>query len=873
VTEAGAVGVLIDDITRATARPHPVMNRSLFALTIAALIAAVPQISQGQTPTPAQAQAAMNDPAIRARIMAQVQSSGLTPDQIRSKLKSMGYSDDVINQLVGGAGADTTAALSPDVFAALRSLGIMDSTAVDSLRKPFATRQRLRARADSALLDTVGMALQNDSIRAAIRRILASPAARRVGADSGFELFGRGVFERQTSQFDPSVNGPLPQDYRIGYGDEFTLVFTGDFERTEQVAVTRDGWIVVRDAGQIPAANLTFEQLRSTLAARLGRVYSGIGSGTLRFSILPTRVGTNQVFVLGDVKSPNAYEVSRLGTVLTALYAAGGPSETGDARSVDVKRNNRVVATMDLYDYLLTGSSMSDVRLENGDVVFVRPSGPRVRVSGAVIRPATYELRPGESIADAIRMAGGFRPEADRRRVQIERIVAPGKRTESGNDKEVLDITSPEFASGYGPATQKLEPGDVVHVFTVAPRVSNRIEVEGNVWAPSGISYSPGMRLSDALTRAGGLKPDTYLQSVQISRLAPDSTRHMTRVGLKSDGTPTDNIELAANDIIHVFSLTEYRTERYVSVGGAVKQPQKKVPYQEGMTMRDLIMLAGGLEESALLTEAEIARLPESRANGVTATTMRVPLDSSYLFERGSDGKYIGPPGISVPPGRTAEVALRPYDAVSIMRQPDFDYQRTVTIAGRVKYAGTYSLTSKSERLSDLIKRAGGLTDDAYPAGISFIRQRDSTGRVGIDLPRVLKDTTDVDNILLVDRDSIYVPRYNAIVMVRGEVNSPAAAVAYVRGADIDYYIRSAGGGTIKADEGRAYVLQPNGKVETKRRRGLVYHSNPKPEAGSVVQVPQKDPNDKRDYGAVAQAVVNGITAGVTLIILIKQIK
>ena len=849
------------------------MKRSFRTLLLTATVLFVPiTIAAGQTrPTQAQAQAAMTDPAIRARILAQIRASGMTPDQIRSQLRAMGYSDEVINQLVGAMGSDSTGVLSEDVFAAVRALGIMDSTTVDSLRAPFVQRRRARLAADSALLDSLGAALQNDSVRAAILRVLASPAARRVGADSGFMLFGRDVFDRRTNQFDPSVSGPLPPDYRIGFGDQFVLVFTGDLERTEDLAVTREGWIVVKDAGQIPVANLTFEQLRSTLAARLGRVYSGIGSGATRFSILPKSVGTNQVYVLGDVKSPNAYQISRLGTVLTALYAAGGPTDNGDARSIDVKRNNRVVATMDMYEYLLAGSSSSDVRLENGDVVFVRPQGPRVRVAGAVVRPATYELKIGQSLADAIQMAGGFRPEADRRRIQIERIVPANRRGPSGSDKEVLDITSPLLATGFGPTTQVLEAGDVIRVFSVPTAVANRIEIQGNVFQPTPVAFVPGMRLSQAFARAGGLKPDTHLGEVLISRLQQDSTRKMLRVTLRADGSPTDDIELAPLDVVRVFSSTEFRTPRYVTVGGAVRNP-RPIPFQEGMTMRDAIMLAGGLEESALLTEAEIASLPESRERGVTASVRRVPLDSTYLFERTADGRYLGPPGIPVPASRAPEVSLKPYDAVSVLRQPEFEYQRTVSLVGRVRYPSKYSLLSKTERLSDLIARAGGLAGDADSAAIVFIRQSDSTGRIGVDLPRVLRDARHVDNLILIDRDSIFIPPYNAIVMVRGEVNSPAAAVAFVKGADIDYYIRAAGGGTTKADAGRAYVTQPSGKVETRHRTALVYRSVPKPQPGSVVMVPQKDPNARRDWIAIAQTGLSLLASVVTVAVLAKQL-
>jgi protein involved in polysaccharide export with SLBB domain len=289
-------------------------------------------------------------------------------------------------------------------------------------------------------------------------------------------------------------------------------------------------------------------------------------------------------------------------------------------------------------------------------------------------------------------------------------------------------------------------------------------------------------------------------------------------------------------------------------------------------------MLAGGVQESALLTEAEIGRLPESRANGVTATTIRVPLDSTYLFERGPDGKYLGPPGVQAPTARAPEVPLKPYDAISILRQPEFEYQRTVSLTGRVKYAGAYTLLSKTERLSDVIARAGGLAPDADSAAIVFIRQKDSTGRIGVDLPRVLKNPKYIDNITLADRDSIFIPAYNPIVMVRGEVNAnkgsattPAAAVAYVKGADIDYYIRSAGGGTSKADEGRAYVTQPSGKVETKHRTALFYTLVPKPQPGAVVTVPQEDPSNRRDWVAAAQAGLSLVASLVTIVVLAKR--
>ena len=826
------------------------MKRFKYMLFTAAMLFAVTDVSSAQT------QPAPVDPALKDRIIAQVRSSGLTSDQIRSRLKGMGFTDGVINQILGVGGADTVA-LAGEFLNAARALGVRDSTTTDSTQAQ-GTEQDLMA--------SLSIAIKNDTVRNEIQRILNERSLRPVGGDSGFVVFGRDVFARKTTQFDPAVNGPLPPDYRIGSGDRFTIALSGDVNQTQDLLVGRDGMAFITGVGPITAANLTFNQLRSAVASRLATNFSGITTGRVTVTLIPTAMGTNQIFVLGDVKTPGAYPISRLGTVLTALYAAGGPSDEGNGRAVDVKRNGNIVSTVDLYDYLITGSAATDVRLENGDVVFVRPRGPRVRVAGAVVRPATYELKAGETLLDAIRMAGGFLPEAERRRVQIERVVPAAQRQRVGSDKEVIDITSPTLAT-------PVEAGDVVHVFRIAERIANDISVEGlGVWRPTRIAFVNGMKLSQAIEGAGGTKPDAYLGAVQISRLQADSTRKLTRVGLRPDGSPVDDIALASHDIVTVYSVQEFRTQRFVKVGGAVRKPGE-IPYQDGMTLRDAVMAAGGLEESALLDHAEIARLPESRANGVTATTIPVALDSTYLFERSADGRYQGPPGIQAAPGRTPEVQLQPYDAISILRQPDFEYQRTVTVGGRVKFPTTYSLKSKTERLYDIIARAGGLTSDADSSAIIFIRTKDSTGRVGVNLPRVLKNPNDIDNLILVDKDSIYIPAYNPIVMVRGEVNSKATAVAYVRGADIDYYISSAGGATAQADKGRAFVLQPNGKVQTKHRTLWVFHSDPQPQPGATVQVPRADPNaGKVNWVGVAQTSLSLLGSLVTAAALVKTL-
>jgi protein involved in polysaccharide export with SLBB domain len=474
-----------------------------------------------------------------------------------------------------------------------------------------------------------------------------------------------------------------------------------------------------------------------------------------------------------------------------------------------------------------------------------------------VNRPATYELRSGESLRALVRAAGGFRPTAVFTRVQIERILPANQRQGGGAARVVLDITMQptRTIAGDGGAPgdtvdATLEDGDVVRVFPISDRVSNRIKVAGNVWQPGSQGYTTGLRLSQALSQAGGLRADAYLGQVLITRTLADSSRVQLRAALRTDGKPVDDVQLQPDDEVRIFSVSEFRPQRYVAITGAVKQ-SGRLTYRDGMTLRDLVLLAGGLDESAYLGEAEIARLPEDRAAGVTARTTRVRLDSTYLFAG------------AAPNGRSEEIRLQPYDHVLILRRPDWTPRRLVVITGEVRFPGRYSLQQRNERLSDIVRRAGGLTDHAHSAGITFQRARDSVGRVGVDLPRALRDGRATDNLVLQDGDSIHIPAYSGIVTVTGAVNAPMA-VAYVRGADLDYYVRAAGGPSRAADMRRAYVTHASGKVQSVQRRTMLPDAVPTPGPGSKVVVPERAPNDgsalSRNLPVVASIVASLVT-------------
>ena len=874
-------------------------------LLVAAFFCCVPGVIAAQTlPSPAQAEEMLrNRPEMVEQLRRQIGASGLTPDQIRARLRAAGYPEGLLDAFLAGE-APPDSLVSSDVFRAAGELGLVDSTSANSLRDQYmragqdsaipnlptdtifdvrAIRDATQPRDDTrpidprAVLDRQREEFARDTSYAPFdtaQRAWADSAARRQAlVDSGFVIFGAEVFRRASSEFDPNAAGPVDASYRLGPGDRLVLILTGDVEASYALDVTREGFVLVPQVGQLYVNNLTLGQLEDLLYTRLGRAYSGISrspSASTRFSVSVSGLRSNQVYVTGDVAAPGSYRISSTGTALTALYAAGGPSSNGSLRRVEVRRAGELVATLDVYDYLLRGDPGGDIRLQNGDVVFVPVNGSRVRVLGEVVRPATYELLPGETLRDLIRSAGGTLPTALQSRVQIERVLAPAERTEPGRDRVVMDVATTTGDQEQFPPPFPLQGGDVVRVLPVVARVGNRINVVGNVWTPGPQGFTPGMTVSEALAKAGGIRPGSYLGSVLVTRLNPDSTRSQLRAELRdSTGAVANDIQLREDDEIRVFSRNEFQSTRYVAISGAVRRGGQ-YPYREGMTLRDLVLLAGGLREGAYLGEAELARLPSDRSSGVTAQSFRTPLDSSYLFTRGPDGRYVGPPGIPAPSGPAPEVELQPYDNVLIMQQPDWEMQRTVTITGEVRFPGRYAILNKNERLTDLIERAGGLTSEAYAEGIVFYRSRDRLGRVGIDLPAALEKSSHRDNLLLADGDSISIPVYNAVVYVSGAVNSPVA-VAYVPGRDLNYYIQAAGGPARAADMRRAYVTQPNGKVESAPGWVLAHWRTPHPRAGSRVFVPERDPAERREFLATASSVAQILASLMTVIVVLSR--
>ena len=698
-------------------------------------------------PPPGQAQSALQQalqqqPGLADAIRQRIQQSGLSPDQIRARLQASGYPSNLLDAYLGAAGPAQGSQPTALELSAIQALGLPP----------------IRLSADTLPVDT------------GLIRLRGGYVARRS------LVFGVDALRQSTTQFLPLLAGPVPPDYKLGPGDVLVLIVTGEVELAYTLQITRAGFILIPDVGQIFVSNLTLEQLRDVLYARLGRVYSGVKRGptaTTRFDVSVANVRVNQVYVVGEVAQPGAYQISSLGTALTALYAAGGVTERANMRRIEIQRVGKTVATLDLYDYLLRGDTRSDIRLETGDVVFVPVHGTRVQVTGAVVRPAIYELGSPETLTDLIRAAGGFRADAALRRIAIYRILAVAEAPPGPAPRAVVDVALTLRATGSAGTT----------------------------------THGTG---KDAVDPKADPKNDMLIPAVVLQ-----------------DG-----------DSVVVDSVPPLDEVYFVTITGMVNKPGA-YPWRAGMTLRDLVLLARGPRVGAYLTEAEIARLPADRSKAQLAATIRVAMDSTYLFERDSLGRYVGPPGLPLAGSGAPEVPLEPYDNVLIMRQPEFDFQRRVVITGEVRYPGRYALRTKTDRLVDVINRAGGLTAQAYPEGILFIRALNAVGRINVNLPRALRDTTSRYNIMLQRGDSIHIPEYLPSVKVTGAVNSPGS-VLWEKGKGLDYYVSGAGGFSYRADKKRVTVQYANGEIRTKRRT-LLFSSTPRPGPGSEVLVPVKD--------------------------------
>lgn len=773
---------------------------SRFAVAVAVLLASSNLVFAQQRPSGPEASL----PALtEAQILDRLRQSGMSREQAREKLREAGYdqglADRYFDILESGDEVSDSAA-NPEFVEALRQIGIVARGI-----SPNSTSTSLPSAA----------------------------AATPPKVQTGPVVFGTDFFRHDPSTLGSAdAIGPVDRDYRLGPGDELFLILTGDVEQAYTLNVTREGFVIIPDVGQVLVNGLTLEQLEDRLYGRLGSAYSGVQRGagsTTHFQVSLGRLRSNQIFVVGDVVSPGAKQISSAGRVLHALYAAGGPTERGSFRRIEVRRGSKLVGTFDLYDYLLRGDASNDIRLEHGDRVFVPPVGSQVTLKGVVRRPAIYEIKPGEEgLADLLEFAGGLQPDAVMRRVQIDRILPPTERSE-GRYRVLRDADLKALQSG---AFVPVRDGDIVHVHTIPTLVRDRVWILGAVNNPGLFEWVPGNTLSDLIEKADGLTDPVYTPRLQIYRLNPATgERSMLHASVSSGLDPA----LADGDSVVVLSRKELRNPSFVSIEGYVKE-EGEYAFAHGMTLRDLVLAAGGFTPGANVTEAEVNRLtnPFVRSD-TTAHVFRVPLGTDTT-EKGFLGAPNWTPDLQ-------DIVLEPGDRVFIRRAPGYQPLKRVIVTGEVLYPGRYVLQGRNERVVDVLNRAGGLTDEAYVSGIQVSR---GGTIVAADIAHALRDTSNRSNINLEPGDSIHVAAYDPTVTVIGAV-AFSSRVLYRPGKSLDHYLSQAGGLTENGDRKRITVSYASGE-RAQMRKTLWIRQSPEILPGSVILVPQKPERERAPF-------------------------
>ena len=653
---------------------------------------------------------------------------------------------------------------------------------------------------------------------------------------TGKKVFGRDIFNNKALTFEPQMNIATPQNYVVGPGDQIIIDVYGDTQKSEQLQVSPDGDVVVPDYGPIRVSGLSVAQAQQRIRSALGTYYA---SSEVRVTLGQTR--TIMVNVMGEVKVPGTYTLSAFATVFHALYMAGGINDLGTLRSIKVFRQGRQISVVDIYEFILNGRLAGNVRLQDNDVIQVGPYESIVDIAGRVKRPMAYELRKNESLSTLLKYSGGFASDAYKKSLRVLR--------KNGRMKSVFNVEEFEMADF------KMFDGDSVSVDSIIDRFENMVEVKGAVFRPG--MYHLGEKVHSVrslIENADGLTEEAMVSRAVMRRMKPNRTQEVVSIDLKGimEGTSAD-VPLENEDILFIPTMAEHQNLRTLTIDGEVIFPGV-YEYAEKMTIEDLILQAGGLTDKASTAKVDVAR----RMIDPAATTSTMDIAKTFSFSINPGFEFDGDKSFT----------LEPFDVVSVRRSPVSAEPFTVRVEGEIAFQGSYTLQQKNQRLSDVVKEAGGIIPGAYVRGARLIRTMnederarmqdviamarqsasdakdsisleqlalETTYTVGIHLDEAIANPGCDEDIELQDGDRLIIPRYNRTIRISGDVQKPNT-VAFKDKKNYKYYVEQAGGFGRRARKSQTYIVYQNGTI-AKASKGDI-------EPGCEIIVPTKGPKD-----------------------------
>ncbi|MES2691373.1 MAG: SLBB domain-containing protein [Bacteroidota bacterium] len=695
--------------------------------------------------------------------------------------------------------------------------------------------------------------------------------------DAGFEslekkVFGAELFNNKNLTFEPNLKIATPTNYQLGPDDELIIDIYGYSEATYKLKVTPEGFIRIPLLGPVQVSGNTIEQARKKIQGQLATIYSGINAGQTSVNITLGTIRSIKVNILGEVNMPGSYTLPSLATTFNALYVSGGPNKNGSFRNIKVIRNGKVIATVDVYEFLLKGEAKGNIRLNDQDVIKVGAYDKRIELKGEVKRPAYYEVIKDETLKDVIGFAGGFTDQAYKERIKVFRNTS--------KEKSVADVPG-ELFTMFEPQT-----GDVFEVGKIIDRYANRIQINGAVFRPGVYALEEGMTISTLIKKADGITEDAFTSRAIIYRLKEDNSSEIISFNVTDVISGKNDIALKREDLIEINSKLELKEEYVISIYGAVLHPGD-YPFAENARVEDMIIAAGGLKDNASRKKIEIARRFKGDGDKV-----------------GSESSKIITIDVNEDLANKSEIFLMPYDIITIYGTPGYTTQKNVILEGEVNYPGQYSIATKSEKISDVIRRGGGVTQFAFVEGAVLIRTKvlneadklirqqkidalikqtkdttriqelidkeigNLTSTVGIDLKRILKKPGSKYDLLVENGDLISIPSQKQTVKISGEVLYPVR-IPYKNMKSFKGYINGAGGYTQRALKRGGYVVFANGSAKA-TRKFIVFNVHPKIKPGSEIIIPAKEEKKRASAVEIVGIATSISTVAILIVTLLK---